>query len=124
MTDHRSKDDLLTVQETPGMTAPLPWRVFKMDDYDWWLARTLQEARQSYQHETGVDDDAIKDARELTDEELDRLTFVDMDEGERPVIESRRSFREELRQRIELREHLKAEHGIEPQPELFASTEY
>ena len=124
MSDNRPPDTILSVQETPGMTAPLPWRVFKMDDCDWWLARTLEEARQSYQHETGVDDEAIEDARELSDEEMDRLTFVDVDDGERPVAESRRSFREELRQRVELRERLKAEHGIEPKPELFASTEY
>lgn len=62
---HRSKDTILSVQETPGMTAPLPW-----------------------------------------------------------LGTSRRSFREELRQRVELRERLKAKHGIEPKPELFASTEY
>lgn len=106
------------------MTAPLPWRVFRMDDCDWWLARTLEEARESYQHETGVSDEMIEDAREVTDEEMDKLTFIDMDEGKRIVGESRRSFREELRQRVELRERLKAKHGIEPKPELFASTEY
>ena len=106
------------------MTVPLPWRVFKMDDCDWWMARTLEEARESYKHETGVDDEAIEDARELTDAELDKLTFVDTDERERPLRKSRRSFREELRQRVEFHQRLKAEYGIEPRPELFASTEY
>lgn len=119
--NHPTPDTILSVQETPGMTAPLPWRVFKMNDCDWWLARTLDEARESYKHETGVDED---EARELTDEEMARLTFVDVDDGERPIGTSRRSFREELRQRVELRERLKAKHGIEPKPELFASTEY
>lgn len=119
-----SSDLQLTVQETPGMTTPLPWRVFKMDDCDWWMARTLDEARTSYKHETGVDDEMIEDARELTDEEMDKLTFVDVDENERPDSKTRRTFREELRQRVELHERLRAEHGIEPKPELFACTEY
>lgn len=124
MIDQRDSTDLLAVQDTPDMTAPLPWRVFKMDDCDWWMARTLQEARETYQRETGVDDEAIEDSRELTDEEMDKLHFVDTDEGEQPVPGSRRTFREELRQRVELMQKLKAEYGIEPEPELFACTEY
>ena len=102
------------------MTSPLTeenqsWRVFRMDDYDWWIARSLEEAKASYKNEVGVDDKDIEDARELTEEELDRLHYVDVDEGERPVKKSRRTFRAELAQRIAA--------GLS-KPELFACTEY
>lgn len=108
-------EELLTVQQTPGMTAPLPWRVFRMDDCDWWVAHTLEEAKASYQHQTGVDDEAIEDARELTEQELDKFHFVDVDERERPIKKSRRTFRVELAQRVAA--------GLS-KPELFACTEY
>jgi hypothetical protein len=114
--DHVSTDlvgDPLS--ETPSMTAPLPWRVFKMDDCDWWVAHTLAEAKASYQYETGVDDESVEDARELTDEELDRLRFVDTDEAGHPVKETRCTFREELARRVSA--------GLS-KPELFACTEY
>lgn len=117
-----AKELELTVQETPGMTAPLPWRVFRMNDVDWWMARTLEEARASYKRETG--DDETEDACELTDEEMDRLMFHETDENERPTKKGRRTFREELRQRVELMESLRVEHGVEPRPDLFACTEY
>lgn len=101
--------------DTPSMTAPLPWRVFRMDDCDWWVAHTLEDAKASYQHETGVDDESIEDARELTDAELDKLHFVDTDEGGYPVKDSRCTFREELTRRVSA--------GLS-KPELFACTEY
>ncbi len=99
--------------ETPSMTTPLAWRVFHMNDIDWWLARTLDEAKSDYTRQTGDED--LDDAYELTDEELDRLHFVDTDERERPVTKSRRTFREELAQRVAS--------GVN-EPELFACTEY
>jgi hypothetical protein len=113
---NRTKDLLGNpMPETPPMTAPLPWRVFRMDDCDWWVARSLEEAKATYLHETGVDNEYVEDARELTDEEMDRLHYVDSDERDRPVKASRRSFRVELAQRVSA--------GLS-KPELFASTEY
>jgi hypothetical protein len=108
--------DLLgdTSPATPAMDAPLPWRVYRMDDCDWWVARTLEEAKASYQHQTGVDDECIEDARELSDAELDSLYFVDTDDRDRPVKGTRRTFRVELDQRA----------AWLSKPELFASTEY
>lgn len=100
---------------TPSMTAPLPWRVYRMDEYDWWVARSLDEAKASYKHRTGVDDECIEDARELTDDELDTLHFIDTDADERPIKKSQRTFREELAQRVAA--------GLS-KPEMFASTEY
>lgn len=93
----------------------IPWRIFCMDDCDWWVARTLEEAKASYKHETGVDDTDIEDARELTEDEMDSLHYVDMDDRERPIKKSRRTFRAELVQRVAA--------GLE-KPELFACTEY
>lgn len=97
------------------MTAPLPWRVYRMDDCDWWVARTLEEAKASYKHETGIDDEHMEDACELTDDEMQRLHFVDTDEADRPVKESRHTFAVELARRVSA--------GLS-KPELFASTEY
>jgi hypothetical protein len=98
--------------ETPSMATPLPWRVFRMNDCDWWLARTVAEARADYLRETGEDED---EARELIEEELDRLHFVDTGEDERPMKATRRPFREELARRVSA--------GLS-KPEMFACTEY
>jgi hypothetical protein len=54
-------------------------KVFKLNDYDWWAAETLEAAIADYRRDTGVDADELADARELTDAELDRLRFRDPD---------------------------------------------
>ena len=113
--DSQSSREPSLPTETTLITTPLPWRIFRMDDCDWWVARTLQEAKASYQHETGVDDESIEDASELTDEELDRLRFVDTNEAGHPIKDSRCTFREELARRVSA--------GLS-KPELFACTEY
>jgi len=107
-------ETLLSVQETPGMTTPLPWRVFKLTDCEWWVARTMAEAIEDYTRVTGepVEKD---DAHELTDADMDRLQFVDTDEGDLPIRGPRRSFSEELARRVAEGLH---------RPELFACTEY
>lgn len=99
--------------ETPSMTDALRWRVFRMNDVDWWLARTLAEAKADYTHQVGDED--LEGARELTDAELDRLHYVDTAEDERPLRATRRPFREELRRRVAK--------GI-TKPGMFACTEY
>lgn len=106
---------------TPAMDSPLPWRVFRVTDCEWWFARTLEEAIADCKRETGVDDDYFDEAHELTEEELDRLQFTDDPED---PLSARRSFREELAARIELQRELLTAHGIALRPELFASTEY
>ncbi len=102
--------------DPPAMDAPLPWRVYALDDCDWWVARSLDEALQDYQTQTGIRPDGpeVEDAYELTDAELDSLKFTDCDEHERPTGDAR-TFREELARRVA--EGLSA-------PEHFASTEY
>lgn len=109
-------DSFLTVQEALGMTAPLPWRVYRVNDTDWMMARTLDEARSEYMRQTGCSvEDAFDGERELTDEEMDRLQFRFWLEGpEHPPRDHKHSFREELAHRVSKR----------PKTEIFASTEY
>lgn len=73
-------------------------KIFKMNDCDWWMAPTLEEAVADIKEYYGVDefDFTENEPRELTEEEMDRIMFRGED-GE-PV----HSFREELRQRVEL----------------------
>lgn len=111
------------IQLDPGalplsaMTDPLPLRVFRLNDCDWWIARTLEEAKVSYQADCGpmADEEAFDEPRELTDEELDRLKFHDRDDADRIIRKTIRTFREELRQQI---------HVDPVTPRQFACTEY
>ncbi len=115
MTAPLSSNLELTVQDTPGMTAPMPWRVFQLNDCDWWIARTLEEAIADCKRETGMEDRDFTEARELTEGELDRLKFIE--DRELPKKEwVRRTFREELARRSAA--------PYEESPGLFASTEY
>jgi hypothetical protein len=105
------------VPPTPAMTDPLPMRVFRINDCDWWMARTSEDAKASYLEILGPmpDDEAFDDPHELSDAELDRLMFVDVDDHDQPLKKTRRTFREELQRRIDA--------GVTV-PEMFASTEY
>ena len=96
------------VPETPPMDAPLPWKVFKLNDCDWWVARTLDEAIADYRHQCGADV-SIEGEHELTDKELDRLMYCDED------CKSRIPFRQALHDLVDA--------GIK-KPEMFASTEH
>lgn len=102
------------VAPTPPMDAPLPWRVYRLNDCDWWVARSLEEAKADYIASCGGDDDSFEDPHELTDAELDRMQINGMDENER-LAGTKHSFREELKQRVAA--------GLTG-PAFFASTEY
>jgi hypothetical protein len=110
--------DLLGQQEPdpPAMTAPLEWRIYRLNDCEWWVARTLQEAKEDYQYTIGpmTDEDAFEDPAEISEANYDNLRFTDVDEGERPTGITM-SFREELIRRIAA--------GLSS-PEMFAATEY
>lgn len=81
-------------------------KLFKMNDYDWWAARSIEEAVQDYK--TFCGEDGIKNPHELSEEEMNRLIFKD-DDGES------RTFNEQLKKEID--------RGAEF-PCMFASTEY
>lgn len=99
--------------ETPAMNAPLPWRVFKVSDCEWWMARTLAEAREDYLALTG--EIADEDASEISEADMDRLIFVDLEPTDPSQGTIRRTFRQELAERVT---------GIPSKPECFACTEY
>jgi hypothetical protein len=97
-------------------------KVFRMNDCDWWMAPTLNEAIVAYVRQTGCtisdNPDAeelkrfegaeIEDPRELTDAELESHNYID----ER--MREQHSFKVELEKRI--REGARSE--------MFATTEY
>lgn len=118
MTEHRSTDhDLLgdPMPETPPMTEALPWRVFQLNDYEWWIARTLEEAIEDSMKQSGCPREEYEDAVEVSEEGLDRLRFIE--DPELPKSKwIRRTFREELARRVASE--------FEPKPGLFACTEY
>lgn len=89
-------------------------KIIAMNDCDWWVGESLEACVKDYQ--TNIEDDPIytEDACELTDDDLDRLFFTDVDEDERPTG-IKRTFREQLA--IEIAAGGKF-------PRMFASTEY
>lgn len=105
------------------------WRVFRVSEYEWYVARNGFEALAAAARDGGCQEapldpaalladlerDGLADEMpwELNDEALDRFRFVDVDEEERP--EAERSFRAELERRIVA--------GLAA-PELFAATDW
>lgn len=83
-------------------------KVFQLNDYEWYMAPTLEEAIDEAVRLTGLprDEAADDDACEVTSEDMQRLRFKE-DDG------SVRTFAEELTRRI----------SAGAKTELFASTE-
>lgn len=89
-------------------------RIFYVNEYEWWIGDcTPKELLAAYLKETGVtreealdDDDPEALPRELSDQELDRLIYVDEDG-------TSRTFREQLA--------IDGEDGMKP--DSFANTE-
>lgn len=106
----------------PAAAAPA-WRVFRMNDYEWWMAHSKEEVLQAYVEAQACSLEDCKqygliepdEVVELTEAELDRLIFTD-DECSRDDPTRKRSFRLELHRRIRV---------DQPQfPEMFATTEF
>lgn len=96
--------------EIPPMNETLPWRVFKLNDCDWWVARTMGEAKSDYIATVGPmsDEEAFDEPYELTDHDMGTLKITDHDDPKHPKM----TFREYLDQ-------------MAPKaPGMFASTEY
>jgi hypothetical protein len=79
--------------------------IYRLNDTEWWMAPSLEEAITAAMEQTHCarEDVADTDARQLTDEELDSMQFVDADEpGSEEPSEGwpSRTFREELAQRV------------------------
>lgn len=52
-----------------------PVKIYRMNDCDWFVARSLEEAKESCLMEYDGEPDSVEDARELTDEEMNTLQF-------------------------------------------------
>jgi len=85
-------------------------KVFQMNECDWYMAESAEEARIGYDRDYDPGDDSENQPRELEEYEMQSLMFTDEDGADLP-----RSFAEELKIRLS-KENVK--HGI------FASTEY
>lgn len=92
---------------------PAPIHIYRLNDFEWFAGPSLQAAIAKWKEYTGCCDEELDDPRELSDEEMDRLTFVHADEYERPF--RKQTFRAELAEQIAA--------GV-TFPEFFATTEY
>jgi hypothetical protein len=84
-------------------------KVFAMNDFDWWAAETLEEAKLGYLKERGMEeaDGPFDDPHELDEEAMNHFQFNE-DDG-------KRSFREQLERMVSSGQKF---------PAFFASTEY
>ena len=92
-------------------------KIFKLNDCDWYAAEDMESAINQIMHDTGNarEDCVDSSAHELTDEEMDRLKFVDENENEECNPTTTRTFREQLA--------LMVDHA-DSFPCPFASTEF
>jgi hypothetical protein len=93
------------------------WHIYQLNDCDWYVARTLEEAIACAIEFTGSSREDVLDGShgtpcQLDEEALDRKQFTETDEFENEI--ATRPFREELRLRVEA--------GLS-EPEQFATTE-
>lgn len=84
-------------------------KVFRMNDYDWYAAETLEQAVAHAQEQTG-EAEVADEPYEVSDQQLNYLKFL-RDDG------TTVSFREELKSQIKNMTN-------ESFPHLFASTEF
>ena len=84
-------------------------KVFQMNDCDWYMAESAEEAQVEYGRDYDPGDPLENQPRELEEYEMNTLTFTD-DDGDLT-----RTFAEELKIRLSGED---VKHGI------FASTEY
>lgn len=92
-----------------------PIRIYMLDDTDWWAGESLQACIDEARAQCGAGSycDAEEEGQEVSDEDMQRLIYVDESDGaEAPV---QRTFAEQLAREL-------AEGG--PFPRLFASTDW
>lgn len=54
-----------------------PWKIFAMNDCDWWLSRSEAEAIETYQQHINDEGGDFGIVTELNQEDLNRLQFID-----------------------------------------------
>lgn len=63
-------------------------KCYKMNDFDWWVDYSLEEAKINYKKDSGLTDDEIDEAYELSDEELNQVFDNDDQTTLRQYLES------------------------------------
>ena len=73
-------------------------KVFRLNDYEWWAAETLEEAKEACLKQTGLDEDEAIDESwepyEIPDQDLDTLTVTDDEGSERRTVTFRQAIDE------------------------------
>ena len=91
-----------------------PVRVYRMDDMEWWVGESLAACVEEGKRQCGPDCyDEPSLQYELTDEQLQKLMFIDESDGAEPSV--KRTFAEQLAREI-------AEGGPFPRP--FAAEDW
>ena len=107
MSDITQPDNIIPFPAQPNVAAPTTsvYKVFQLNDVEWWMAPSLEEAITEAVRQTGLVREDVFDescAHELTDEELDKLVFDWGSEfGKFNDPDYQHSFRKELKDRIE-----------------------
>ena len=93
-------DDALPADAVRFAGDPAPRiRVYRMDDNEWWAGASLADCVAEGQRQCGVECYSDPDEQyELTDEQMQRLVFIDESDGAEPPV--KRTFAEELARRI------------------------
>jgi hypothetical protein len=103
------KFDLVEEFRVEGEAVTYSMKIFKMNEYDWWMDIDLESAKKNctkYCEEIDTDPADVKKAYELTDVDLDVMSFIaDGDNGPKCT------FREQMNR-------------MDQVPQFFASTEY
>lgn len=93
-------------------------RICKMNENDWFAGYSLNECIEvctEYYKQSGVIDNVIEDPRELTEEEMDKLVYTDVD-GEFGPAGEKYSFRKALELTLEITKEIP--------PFMFATEDY
>jgi hypothetical protein len=75
----------LTPAAAIAAALPAPLHVFRLNDFEWYLAPSLEAAIAEWKEDTGLTDEELDDPRQLSEEDLDRLKFCHTDEDESPI---------------------------------------
>lgn len=85
-------------------------KLFQVNDCEWYAAETIKQAVECAEQ---IYDCTVEDPREVTEEEMDRLHFLKMEDDDNPGEQI--TFRQRLQEMIDAGESF---------PEFFATSEY
>lgn len=92
-------------------------KIFRLNDYDYYIGLNLKSCKEHYMKETGLDkEEAFDEARVLTNKELEQMIFNNREGDIDHYPKGELTFKEALKLEIEKNDRA--------YPYLFASTEY